>query len=208
MTEQLKENAMKPERLLLAGFAAAALAALPVTAAPPPGAQRVALIGRTLTFRLPAGFVEVVNRSNGTNVLIEYVPRGENVTNWSRMVTIQAYRGLGASPRTTADIARQAFYPAACRNGPIYSDSGERVYTAGVRRSIVANGCASLPAGAYPAALAGAGEQDFIMVFRDAQSIYTLNYAVRGAAFAGKAPPIPVARGEAYLREIFGNVTL
>ena len=46
------------------------------------------------------------------------------------------------------------------------------------------------------------------MVFRDAQSIYTLNYAVRGAAFAGKAPPIPVARGEAYLREIFGNVTL
>lgn len=193
---------------LLAALGGAALAAPPPGASSTAPAQRVALLGRTLAFRLPVGFVEALNRNNGTNVLIEYVPRGETVNNWTRLVTIQAYRGLGASPRSTADIARQAFYPAACRNGPIYSDSGERPYAPGVRRSIVVNGCASLPPGAYPAALAGAGEQDFIMVFRDAQSIYTLNYAVRGAAFAGKPPPIPVAQAEARLREVFGPVSL
>ena len=201
---------MSAAKRLFAALGALALAVPLVAAgqAPGPGVQRVPLLGRTLTFRLPAGFVEALNRNNGTNVLIEYVPRGETVTNWTRLVTIQAYRGLGASPRTTADIARQAFYPAACRNGPIYRDGGERPFSPGVRRSFVANGCASLPPGAYPAALAGAGEQDFIMVFRDAQSIYTLNYAVRGTPFGGTAPPNPVEQGEALLREVFGPVTL
>jgi hypothetical protein len=198
-------------RMLLAALGGFALALPQVAAgdaAPVVGVQRMPLLGRTLTFRLPAGFVQALNRNNGTNVLIEYVPRGETVENWTRMVTIQAYRGLGSSPRSTADIARQAFYPAACRVGPIYRDGGELTIAPGLKRSIVANGCASLPPGAYPAALAGAGEQDFIMVFRDGQSIYTLNYALRGAAFAGKAPPIAPNQAEAQLHAVFGNVTL
>ena len=197
-------------RALIAALGGLALA-VPLSAAgpaPTAGLQRVPLLGRTLVFRLPAGLVQANNRNNGTNVLIEYVLRGETLANWTRLVTIQAYRGLGASPRTTADIARSAFYPAACRNGPIYRDSGEQAFAPGIKRSIVANGCAALPPGAYPEALPGAGEQDFIMVFRDAQSIYTLNYAVRGAPFSGKPPPIPVASAAARLSEVFGNVTL
>ena len=197
-------------RALIAALGGLALA-VPLSAAgpaPTAGLQRVPLLGRTLGFRLPAGFVQANNRNNGTNVLIEYVPRGETLANWTRLVTIQAYRGLGASLRTTADIARSAFYPAACRNGPIYRDGGEQAFAPGIKRSIVVNGCAALPPGAYPEALPGAGEQDFIMVFRDAQSIYTLNYAVRGAPFSGKQPPIPVASAAARLNEVFGNVTL
>lgn len=169
---------------------------------------RIPVLGSILSFNLPAGMIVANNRDNGTNVLIEYVPRGETLGNWTRLVTIQAYRGLGASPLSTADIARQAFYPAACRTGPIYRDAGERKQAGGVRRSVIANGCASLPAGAYPSALKGAGEQDFILIFRDAESIYTLNYAVRGAPFAGKAPPVAPESGEALLRQMFGEVRL
>ncbi|HNW18257.1 MAG TPA: hypothetical protein PKK17_07050 [Sphingorhabdus lacus] len=176
--------------------------------AAPAGPARVPVFERTLVFNLPADMIRANDRNNGTNILIEYVPKGQTLANWTRLVTIQAYRGLGRSPMKSADIARQAFYPASCTTGPIYRDGGERILASGLKRSIIANGCASLPEGAYPKALRGAGEQNYIMMFRDADSIYTLNYAVRGAAFAGKAPPLSVEGGEAILRDIFGEVTL
>lgn len=170
--------------------------------------MNVPLYGRTLTFMLPAGMTAANDKDNGTNRLIEYVPRGETLANWTRLVTIQAYRGLGTSPLPTAQIARQAFYPAACKVGPIYQDNGETAFPGGVKRSLIINGCASLPPGAYPKALAGAGEQDFILIFRDADTIYTLNYAVRGKPFAGKAPPVALAAAEALLKDVFGEIRL
>ncbi len=189
-------------------LAVGVVATLVAGAAAAPGETSISLFGRTLTFQLPKDFVQVHNANNGTNVLIEYVPRGETVANWTRMVTVQAYRGLGASPRTSADIAQQAFAVPACRIGPIYHYIPEKNVSKALRRSIIVNGCASLPAGAYPKALAGAGEQDFIMMFRDAQTIYTLNYAVRGAPFAGKAPPVKLEEAETFLQQVFGNVGL
>ncbi len=102
---------------------------------------------KTLAFALPQGFTRATDENNGTNVLIEYLPAGENFDNWTRLVTIQAYRGLGQDPRPTAEIARQAFYPAACKVGPIYIDLGEQAIAPGLKRTLVANGCASLPAG-------------------------------------------------------------
>lgn len=191
-------------RMVIFAIASAVLAGTAAQARP----VQVPVLDKTLNFTLPDGMAEMTNRNNGTNVLIEYVPRGETTGNWTRMVTIQAYRGLGRSPASSAEIARQAFYPAACRVGPIYRDGGERILPSGLKRSVIANGCASLPAGAYPRAMKGAGEQDFILMFRDADSIYTLNYAVRGAPFAGKRPPVPVETGEALLRQVLGEVSL
>jgi hypothetical protein len=187
--------------LLAASLCVTAVSAIPAQ-------TRVPLFGRTLVFGLPDGMVLANEKRNDTNVLIEYLPKGENLSNWTRLVTIQAYRGLGASPATTAQIARQAFYPAACTKGPLYSDSGEKPFAAKLKRSLIINGCASLPAGAYPKALPGAGEQDFIMMFRDADTIYTLNYAVRGKTYSGKPPPVAIGDAEALLRATFGNVTL
>lgn len=171
-------------------------------------ATTIPLFTRTLAFQLPADIVVANRQQNGTNVLIEFVPRGETLANWTRLVTIQAYRGLGASPLTSAEIAHSAFYPAACSNGPLYRVGAEGEAAPGLRRTIVATGCASLPAGAYPQALAGAGEQDFIMMFRDVETIYTINYAVRGVPFAPSRPPIALGSGEAVLRGVFGVVRL
>lgn len=170
--------------------------------------ESVPLYDRTLSFTLSADMARATDKDNGTNRLIEYVPKGETVANWTRLVTIQAYRGLGTSPQPTAQIARQAFYPAACKVGLIYQDNGEKVLTGGLKRTLVLNGCASLPPGAYPKALAGAGEQDFILIFRDSDTIYTLNYAVRGKPFGGKPPPVPLATAEGLLKDIFGEIRL
>lgn len=184
----------------------ALLAAAPTEATN--SSTKIPLFGRTLIFKLPSGMEIANEKRSDTNVLIEFVPKGETLANWTRLVTVQAYRGLGQSPRTTAEIARQAFYPAACKIGPIYRDGGKKILLGGLQLSIIVNGCASLPKGAYPLAMKGAGEQDFIYLFRDSQTIYTLNYAVRGAPFAGKSSQNDIEDGEVLLQQVFGNVKL
>jgi predicted LPLAT superfamily acyltransferase len=81
-------------------------------AAPAQQAQ-VPLFGRTLSFERPVGLVLANEKRNGTHVLVEYIPRGATLGNWTRMVTVQAYRGRGASPAPSAQIARY------CRRAPI-----------------------------------------------------------------------------------------
>lgn len=194
----------------IAAFAFTLSAAVsgPAAIAADGNAISVPLFGRVLGFTLPATMVLVNDKDNGTNLLKEYVPKGETLANWTQLVTIQAYRGLGGGPVATAQIARQAFYPAACKLGPLYQDGGERDIGGGLKRTLISTGCAALPVGAYPKALAGAGEQDFILIFRDRETVYTLNYAVRGKPFTGKAPPIALADAESLVAEIFGTVRL
>ncbi|MBK8374950.1 MAG: hypothetical protein IPL18_08815 [Sphingomonadales bacterium] len=195
-------------RLRAMALGVAILSSTTIAAPPKPAETRLSMFSRELRFALPPEFVQVTNRRNDTHVLIEYVPKGESVANWTLMITVQAYRGLGRSPASTAQIARQAFYPAACTNGPIYHDSGEVALGDRLRRSLIVNGCASLPKGAYPKAKTGAGEQDFILIFRDDETVWTLNYAERRAPFDGKSPPVAFSRGEALLRKMFGEVVV
>ncbi len=46
------------------------------------------------------------------------------------------------------------------------------------------------------------------MIFRDGETIYTLNYAERGKPFSGKDASARSADAEKILAEVFGPVTL
>lgn len=189
--------------LSLTGGAACALAADEATA---PNTV-IPLYGRVLGFHLPAGFVAQPPKSNGTNFLMEFVPQGETVENWTRLVTIQAYKGAGAQATSSADIARNAFEPKACTVGRAYLFGGEQVQQGALKRSLVVNGCAALPAGAYPAAMQGASERDAILFFRDADNLYALNYAER-SPLASKLAPFTLESAKAELTRMFGAVRL
>ena len=167
----------------------------------------IPLYGRVLGFQLPDGFVAQAPKSNGTNFLMEFLPKGETVENWTRLVTIQAYKGAARQPANSADIARGAFEPKACTIGPVYLFSGEQVVHGALKRSLVVNGCASLPAGAYPKAMKGASERDAILFFRDADTLYTLNYAER-SPLANKVAHFTLDSAKAKLTEMFGDVRL
>lgn len=189
--------------LSLSGSATSALAA----EAPAVPNTVIALYGRVLGFNLPDGFVAQAPKSNGTNFLMEFVPEGETVENWTRLVTIQAYKGAGQQATSSADIARSAFEPRACTTGPVYLFGGEQVQHGTLKRSLVVNGCAALPPGAYPKAMAGASERDAILLFRDADNLYALNYAER-SPLARKTVPFTLATATAKLAAMYGEVRL
>lgn len=166
------------------------------------------LYQRLLRFNLPAGFLITYQAQSPNQVLIEYAPDGEGVADWTRLLTIRALKDVGAASYTSGAIADRMFNPRqTCPSGPLYRNLGERAFAPGVTVTTIALGCASLPKGAYPEALSGAGEQDFVWLFRDADNYYALKYSLRGPAWPIDEPPIALADAEGQLAR-FGTVLL
>ena len=159
-----------------------------------PASLQLRLFDRLLSFMLPTSFVITYQAQSPNQFLVEYAPDGEGSADWTRLVTIRALKNIGAAPYTSGSIADRLFNPReSCPTGPLYRNLGERAYAPGITVTTIALGCASLPKGAYPDALAGAGEQDFVWLFRDSNNYYALKYSVRGPAWPIDEPPIPLA---------------
>jgi hypothetical protein len=93
-------------RRIAAGLAACLVAGSPLTVAPPPAAAQT-LQDENLLTGLPSGF-RVASRGRVESMSgSEYVPQGETVENWTRMITVQIFHNVhNVSPDTFADGMR------------------------------------------------------------------------------------------------------
>ena len=164
------------------------------------------LFRRVFDFRVPAGFVPQPLQRNDKEVLVEFLQIGETFDTWTRLITVRGFRGLGASPLPTYEIATNLFDPKPCGpTGRVYIGP-EKPIVGTLRRSVVVISCGPASGKAYAGEKAGGGEQDFIYLFRDDQHLYTLQYAIRGASF--DKPPIDPSQADAILTAALGDVRL
>lgn len=167
-----------------------------------PVAITVPLFGRVMRLDMLRDFVPAYEAQNGTSFMFEFLPDGQKFDNWTRMVTITAVRGGGVTKLSDLDLASRVFdNPKGCLRGHFYRALGKRDAGDGVSVVTANKGCAFTGSAAYPGASKQTGEQSLIMHFRDAQNIYSLQYAQRGQ------PLIPDANVAATLRR-FGAVQL
>jgi hypothetical protein len=172
----------------------------------PPKHIIMPLFSRVFDFHTQEAFVVQPIQRTEREVLFEFLQKGETFDNWTRLVTVRAFRGLGASPLTTRDIATRLFDPKGClKAGGVSVGPEEQVFDT-LRRTIVVISCGRSPGNAYAGDKAGGGEQDFIYLFRDDAHLYTLQYAMRGSGF--DRPPIDPATAGSVLSEQFGPVLL
>ena len=164
------------------------------------------LFRRVFDFNVAAGFTPQPLQRNDKEVLVEFLQNGETFDTWTRLVTVRGFRGIGASPASTREIAAQLFDPKPCGKSGSLFVGPEQTVTGTLRRTVVTISCGRSSGTVYPGEKAGGGEQDFLYVFRDNLHVYTLQYAMRGPAF--DKPPIDPARAEAILTEQFGDVRL
>lgn len=158
------------------------------------------LFGAMLRFSLPAQYLIKFQGETPDQFLVEYAPDGQSLEDWQSLLTVRAWRGIGAANMTSAAVADRLFHPRKdCPEDPVYRTLGEKPLAAGVTITTVAFGCAALPKGAYPAAQAGAGEQDFLWLLRDSENFYAIKFSQRGPAWQVDEPPIPLAEAEAQL---------
>lgn len=172
----------------------------------PPKHVVMPVFSRVFDFRTQDTFAAQPVQRNDRQVLLEFLSKGETFDTWTHLVTVRGFRGLGASPMTTREIATRLFDPKGCTKAGTLFVGPEEVVFGQLRRSFVVISCGHSSGNIYPGEKAGGGEQDFLYLFRDDAHLYTLQYAMRGSSF--DTPPIDPARAEAILSEQFGPVLL
>jgi hypothetical protein len=159
-------------RIACLAVAAAALAS-------PAAAEKLALP--------PApGFIAGHHATQGRLTIDEYVPRGESVQRWTRMITVQRISGLGnvPAPQFVAEIAKR--YVAGCRGKatglavPFGAAAGARL------------DCPRNP-------MTGAPETLFIRAIPGGGDMFCVQIAFRG---------IPMPRETQWARDYLGRVRL
>ncbi len=142
------------------------------------------VFSRVVTFKLPRPFV-MVNRGQAQgSFLAEYVPDGQTVDNWTRMITVTGTLGIGAAGVSDTELAAH-FEPKDCP-GKVFRDLGPTAPLAGVTGRMVVIGCGAPD---QPGAERGA-----IAVYRDSENGWTIQYAERNHGKSPFTPDEAVAR--------------
>ncbi len=154
---------------------------------------------RVVAFELPRGFVIGSRSQSPKGYLVEYIPDGETVDRWTRMITVTGNLGVGRARRAgtgerTDDVTLAAliFDPKTCP-GRVYRDLGPAPPQPVVTGRAIVIGCG---AAAEPGSERGA-----IAFYRDDANAWTVQYAERNngtapfdvAAAAGKLAKLKIA---------------
>lgn len=190
-------------------LAAASLVCVgPARAAPADQSIALPLFGKTITFRVPPAYTAQPAQLARGQFLLEFLRDGETFATWRTLLTVRGFQGFGGIAKATPDLARAIFEPRACPSGAIFEAAPPEQTAGGMELTYIAIGCADTPANAYAQAQAGSGEIDVIALYRDAENLYSVQYAVRGPSFRGGKPPLSLADARATLARTFGPVAI
>ncbi|TRW16994.1 hypothetical protein [Glacieibacterium frigidum] len=130
---------------------------------------------RTVGFDLPRPFVAGFRAQSIGRFIIEYVPDGETVQAWTRLITVTGTRGAGAARVDDAMLASVLYDARSCPDWR-YRDLGATAQPGLPYRTLVI-GCGT-------EGEAGS-ERGVIAFFRDEEDSWTVQYAARGPASKG-----------------------
>lgn len=149
------------------------------------------VFGHDVQFHLFGTFEPAYEGKNDRQMIMEFVPQGENVQNWTRMITFSAFRGIGSAPISTGEMQQRFFNTAkGCEIANFSRVIASGRLADGTEHNLSSNGCGSTAAGGYPGAVSGRGEQFIALLLRDAENVAVLQYAERGEGFGSGSPPI------------------
>lgn len=149
------------------------------------------VFGREIQFHLFGTFEPAYEAKNDRQMILEFVPQGETVQNWTRMITLSALRGTGSAPISTAEMQQRFFDTSkGCETQNFSRVIASGRLADGTEYNLSSNGCGSTAASGYPGAVSGRGEQFIALLLRDDQNVAVLQYAERGASFVRDQPPI------------------
>ncbi|WP_323801056.1 hypothetical protein [Parasphingorhabdus sp.] len=165
----------------------------------------VPLYGGILKFNLIDDFEPAFQAQNARQFIKEYVPAGETVKNWTRMLTILAIRNGGQIPRSNQEMVETFGASRQCTGHSFSRLISEESRDHGLSLTIFTLGCGENTGAAYQDAIGGTGEQNLIFMFRDPTHLQMLQYAERGKSFAENDEPLGSEEIEA-LRTRLGPV--
>jgi hypothetical protein len=185
---------------------------------PAPGSQpagkkgesaAVPIFSQTLAFTLPAGWKLGFQNVGNTIHVVEYVPEGQTVENWSEMITLQGLRDVDRSPpwsppaRTPKGVLglKVLDHRKVCGERLVAISIGDlRVDGNDAHAAII--GCGGVPADRPYGLKKGQGEVAYFLAIRGRNDMYLIHRAMRGPEFDPRSPPITPANGLQLMSEL------
>lgn len=177
---------MKPP--VLAACAALTLAALALAALPLPAAARdiiavAPVYSQLVAFPVPSGFKAVYEGEDKGSYLLEFVPQGEAVDNWTQMLTLTGLKD-GAKAQSVIDFA------SGLAKG--YQDACPGSFAARNLQAPQIKGAGEVFAGYLGCGDSGGHSEEMtFLVLHGTADLYTVQWALRGPAH--DAAPAPKA---------------
>jgi hypothetical protein len=156
------------------------------------------IFGQLVSFSFPKGFTTVFENTQGIKYIRESVLTGENVQQWSQMITVTGGKGLSAVPDLTpqryAERVAGAFQAACPKSFSAYPFGNFKIDGFDAFAAIAS-------CGANSSAGAGQSEAALLLVIKGASDFYSLQWAERGAP---SATPIAIetAKWEQRLKQL------
>jgi len=156
-------SVLSPAPLLAQDMATTMTAAMPV-------------YSRILAFPVPTDFEPAFDNENDGSFIMEFVPSGETVEDWSQMITVTGAQGAAAAgdPLDYGTTIGQGFQ-AACPDSFRAWDEGVIEVKGAESAQLFAFACGDV---------GGYSERAVILVAFGAEDVYTLQWAARGDAVA------------------------
>ena len=163
---------MRKLAILMLGASAAFAAPSTPSAAP--------LQDENLFVTIPRGFQIGKHGDNGPMTGAEYIPQGETVSDWSRMVTVQVFHNMKSfDPDRFAEGVKQQWLAACAGSEVVKSKDGQEN---GYRFSLWVFACPLNPKTGKP-------ENMFAKFISGNDSFYSIQYAYRSALTKDIIPP-------------------
>ncbi len=133
---------------------------------------------RVLSFKLPRPFVTAYRQQVPGGYIVEYLPDGQTLANWTQMITLTSQPGVGAAQVEDAALGNYIFNKRSCP-GWIYRDLGAVASPSSARQRLIVLGCDEVQGSDYSKAVPGASERAAIVFIRDGENIWSVQFAER-----------------------------
>lgn len=138
------------------------------------------IFGQLLVLPMPQGFVDANEQASSSSYIRESVLKGENVDDWSQMITVTGEKGLASNPEATPEGLANALGSGFYRTCPD-SYKGQAIESAKVDGN---DGFVAFLSCGVAGARDGESysESAIILVIKGSQDYYTVQWAERGVA--------------------------
>ena len=136
------------------------------------------IYNRILSFKLPRPFITAYRQQVPGGYIVEYLPDGQALANWTQMITVTSQRGVGAAQVEDDALADYMFNKRTCP-GWLYRDLGAVPAATSAKQRVLVIGCDAVESNDYSKAVVGASERAAILFLRDAENIWTVQFAQR-----------------------------
>lgn len=166
-----------------------------------PATSVIPIYSQKVMHEIPVGWEPVFENSTDQSYMLEFVPTGQTVDNWTSMFTVQGFKGLSAKTdpkKILTDIG--TMHMKVCGEALVF----ELVDVApinGHETQGAVIGCAKMPSTHPTGVKAGMAEVAYYIAIKGKHDLYTFHKSIRTEAFDPKQSPVTSANAAEFIAE-------